>query len=336
MELINLTKFPADLYRGMIDDVRLFGSVFARVTYHIVDSVLAISPEQPWKVSAPPWNCEYCAMDSDEIFYKGGVDVFVFGSAKSTGDRESDRVDIRFAIGEDFVRYLTVFGERIWKKESNRLVAGSPHPFKSMPITLENAFGGKDQWDGLDITFQYNPWGKGFYLSEESAEGSPLPNIEDPNNLIKNWNDQPDPVGLMPCPSDTGIRLRKNVIFDEEKRIIKELKPGFFNSAFPDMIAPRVKPGDQVVVEGMHKDGPIYFVVPDTILLTRLQFGDEVVVNRMQIDQLGIEIDKKRVFISYRYPFRYKMIPLQYRSCELYLKVSSSKEIITIPATGEI
>src|SRR5262249_55095248 len=161
----------------------------------------------------------------------------------------------------------------------------------------------------------HNPGGKGYYIEEANAVDKPLPNIEDPNQRIQNWNDQPEPVGVGLTPQGFGPRLQRSVRFDPKTGQMLEIKPTFFNAAFPALIAPRVAAGDRVRVMGMRADGPIEFVLPPCSLRVQLRFGDQWIEREPAIDQVGIEADSQRVFLSYRYPFRYKMVPLQWRYC---------------------
>ena len=85
MELVNSTPYPAQIFRTVIDQERIAASVFARLTFDIAAGSLSLSHEQSWPVSAPPWDSPYGPMDSDEVFWKGGVDVFLFGHARSIG-----------------------------------------------------------------------------------------------------------------------------------------------------------------------------------------------------------------------------------------------------------
>ncbi len=48
-----------------------------------------------------------------------------------------------------------------------------------------------------------------------------------------------------------------------------------------------------------------------------MAFCEERAECPLRIDQLGIEADVRRVFITWRYPFRYVLLPLQKRSCVL-------------------
>src|SRR5690242_21791584 len=99
MDLDNATPVPAGLFRGIIDDRLLWASVLVRVTYRLEGGALRRDDQQTWKVSAPPWECPYGPMDSDEIFRKGGVDLMVFGSAWAPGERPAPRLEVTVEIG---------------------------------------------------------------------------------------------------------------------------------------------------------------------------------------------------------------------------------------------
>jgi hypothetical protein len=43
-----------------------------------------------------------------------------------------------------------------------------PKAFKEMPLSLFNAYGGKAEWDGLEMPYGTNAYGKGYYWSKES------------------------------------------------------------------------------------------------------------------------------------------------------------------------
>jgi len=316
MELVNNTPYPAEIFRTVIDEERIAASVFARLTFDITGDSLVLSREQIWPVSGPPWDSPYGPMDSDEVFWKGGVDLFLFGNARSPGNQPVSRMQVRIGIG-DWQYSLQVIGDRKWQRRSDALVPGEPVPFTEMPLTLENAFGGKDEWDGLSVSYPANDRGKGFLIDEEHAEGTALPNLENPDSPITAWNDQPDPVGVGPCPISCSLRMRNGLVFDDEGQLI-EIRPHFFNAAFPRMIVERVQPGDTVRVDGVHPQGRLMFRLPDIAPRVRLEFGDEVIDRTLAIDQIGIEADRGRVFVAYRYPFRYVIYPLQKRYCELF------------------
>jgi hypothetical protein len=320
MQLKNRTGLPALLFRTGIDDDRLAAALIARVTYEIVDDELIVADEQSWPLSPAPWETEYGPMDGDQVFYRGGVDLLVLGSVRAPDGVPVSQMNVVVQVGESFQRHLMIFGERRWVRLGRDLVPSVPAPFHEIPLTLENAYGGKDLWDELPVPFPANPEGKGFYLEEENAEGQVLPNIEDPMALIRSWNDRPEPVGMGAPGMGFGPRLQQAVRLDVETGMLEELKPLFFNAAFPGMVVPRVIPGERVRVTGVREDGILDFILPRSGLYMRLRLGNEVLERELQIDQIGIEADHGRAFITYRYPFRYTMVPLQKRECELVLR----------------
>jgi hypothetical protein len=82
---------------------------------------------------------------------------------------------------------LYVFGNRFWRKTVGLVgTISDPEPFGEMEISYENAFGGAE--------YKKNPLGKGFgsKVGTTGAKTHPLPNIEDPDELIGSPKDRPD------------------------------------------------------------------------------------------------------------------------------------------------
>jgi hypothetical protein len=317
MQLANLTRFPADLVRTSIGEVnnnRFAAAVVARVTYDLTPEGPKPATDQPWIVSRAPWKNEHGQMDGDEVFIRGGVDIFLFGQAWA-GRGQRSETEVVVEVGA-FRRRVLVLGNRVWVRQGKALVPSASAPFRSMPLTLAHAFGGKDKWDGLEVSYPDNPDGKGYVLEEKDAAGKALPNLEDPQRRITRWNDRPDPVGFGICPMTCGLRLRNGITLNEQKQL-DGIKPALFNSAFPDMIAKQVAPGDVVRVSNVLPTGSLDFRVPAVPFEVRISIDNNAITRPMVIDQLGIESERSRVFITYRYPFRYVMCPLQKRTCEL-------------------
>ena len=294
--------------------------MFARVTYDLRGTELKVSAEQAWPVSPGLWKTEYGPMDPDTVFYRGGVDLFVFGAAYADAGREVEQLEVKATVGAKFQHRIQVFGDRFWQKQGGKFKATAPKPFREMPLAFSHAYGGKDVWDELEIAYPDNPDGKGYVYEAETAEGKPLPNLEDPDRLIRDWSDRPDPVGTGACSMGFSPRLKNGVEVHSEPIApgIKKINPVLFNAAFPGMVVPEVQPGDPVAVSGVSPAGPVRFRLPARLpLQTRIKLGDKLIERPLHIDQIGIEPDKKRVFVAYRYHFRYTMVPLQKRLCEL-------------------
>ena len=318
MEFRNRTPYPAILCRSAFGDERFVASLVCRVTFDLHGGVATPSAKQPWIVRPGPWTSEYGHVDGDEFLRRGGVDVLVFGTAVVPGGRPVPRQEVTIAVGEEFRQRLVLFGDRTWERSGDGLVASSPAPFVEMPLSVTRAFGGQARWDGLDVPFPLNPEGKGYYIDEPSAAGGSLPNIEDPAHLVQSWADHPEPVCTTICPIHNPLRALHGIELDDRKAITR-IKPTYFNSAFPGMIAPQVAAGDWIVVDGVMESGRLEVQVPALQPVVTLTFGTTATEQPLAIDQVGLELNRARMFVSYRYPFRYWFVPKQHRSCELSL-----------------
>ncbi|EYF08061.1 DUF2169 family type VI secretion system accessory protein [Chondromyces apiculatus] len=329
MDLQNHTPFRAQLFRTAIDDDRIAASLVTKVTYDLRGTALEPSEEQPWLISAEPWESEYGVIDTDQLFYRGGVDLFLFGHARPER-RDTKSLTVAVRVGTEWKREVAVFGVRVWRKGVSGLHATSPLPIEAIPLTMAFAFGGKDRWDGLEVPYPLNPDGIGCYLWQDSAEGKPLPNLEETDQLISSWEDKPLPAGVAPCPPMSGIRLARLAGPALKAHAAGKADPmsegpalqfdaTFFNAAHPRMIVPSVAPGTRIALSGVTGGAPLLVDVPGTLPRARVRFDDEVDERPLAIDQIGIEADKKRVFISYRFPFRYVVVPEQMREAHLFL-----------------
>lgn len=316
MEFLNRTRFPGALYRGVIDQERLYAAAVSRVSYDVVDGSLRPAERQTWQVRPTPWNTAYGTMHGDNLFYRGGVDLFVFGAARAPRGRPAPRFAVEIALGDAFRHRIEVHGERRWERRGRRLVASAAAPVAEVPLTLDRAFGGSGSFDGIDVPSLANPGGTGFHLDEAGAEGEPLPQLEDPATPIRAWDDRPDPVGTGLCPPLFPPRVRDSLVFDGEGRM-RELKPTFFNAAFPGMVAPAAQPGERLTIDGVLADGPLAIALPAPPLRVRVTFGGQRDEILPRIDQIAIEPDQRRAFVAWRYPFRYRVTPGQQRRVEL-------------------
>jgi hypothetical protein len=316
MDFENWTPWPAKLFRSPLAGDRFAAALIARVTFDLTPGGPVPSGDQPWIVSQGPWRSPHGPADGDAVFRRAGVDLFLFGAARAPG-RPVTEMAVALSVGA-FRRTIRVTGDRAWVRRGRGLAPTRPVPFQTMPLSLARAFGGTCVWDGLAVPYPDNPEGRGFAVDERAAVGTRLPNLEDPARPVRAWDDRPEPVGLGFCPLTSGLRLRNGLAVSAAGRL-REIRPSLFNAAFPAMIAPPVAPGDPVRVEGVDPSGaPLAFAVPRVPLAARLRFGDEIAERRLQVDQLGIDADAQRIFVTYRYPFRYAMHRGQTRVCALH------------------
>ena len=320
MILVNPTIYPALLFRTVLDPERILASVVVRVTYTLGPQ-LTVADDQIWKVSPVPWESPAGPMEEDGPFVRGGVDLFVFGQVWAAGRaRRTMTVQVR---AEGFLREAVATGRRIWVRDGRgELVASEPEPFSSLPLTMAVAFGGTSEADGLSIPFPDNSLGKGFHVTADQALGQELPNLEEPDHRVQHWNDIPPVCGFGFCPRVNSARMQNGTVRDAEHSIL-DFRPQVFNQAFVPMIAPTLVPGDPVELSGFSPHGPVRFVVPAPPASVQLGFGERVVERALTVDQIGVEVDAVRVFITWRFPFRYVVREREERMCRLVEGVHS-------------
>jgi hypothetical protein len=315
MELQNRTRFPAMLLTTVIDRTRMSASVVVRVTYDLRDGELRLSESQPWMVSQEPWQSPLGPFEADQPYRKGGVDLLVAGEGRTPAREPQTELRVSVAVGS-FSFSALVFGARVWQRDQEGgLAPTAPEPFVALPLASRYAFGGQVEVDGLALPHADNPTGIGFYADEASALGQPLPRIEDPEDLIKTWSDRPDPVLFGICPLQNGQRLRAALeVVEGEPPAVKSR---LFNMAYPRAVAPQARAGDTVVLSGFSHDGAITFRIPPSDLTVQLTLGDMTVERALTIEEVGMNLPEEQVFIGYRYPFRYHVVPHQRRACVL-------------------
>lgn len=312
----NTTPFPAILLTTVLDETRMGGAMIARVTYDLRDGQLTPAADQPWIVSGDPWESPFGPFEADQPFRKGGVDVLIVGSACAPEAKPAKQVTVSVAVGA-FKFTAIAFGARTWREggPGRGLIATDPAPFVELPLVAEHAFGGEMTVDGLSSPHPDNPKGMGLYIDEAAARNQPLPYLEDASQLITAWSDRPDPVGFGVCPLTNGQRLRASV--DVVDGRLERVKSRLFNQAHPKLVAPKAEPGDEVVLTGFAPGGPITITLPATHLAVQLILGEKSVVRTLTIEEIGIDVAASRVFLGYRYPFRYHFVAHQRRVCRL-------------------
>ena len=316
MELINNTPYPALMFKTGLDDDKFAMSVAVRITYDIAeDGNAVVSQNQEWKLSRQLWQSEYGLLESDDVFRRGGVDILIFGSAKAPNAVPVRSMEVLVKHNNKTINKVIVFGDRFWTKSLLGMEISPPKPFTEMPVTLANAYGGQADWDGVKIAFGNNPEGKGYHYAKEDYVGKALPNVEDPNRLIRKYTDQPDPAGVACLPQLREIHMRNNVIFNKEGQIEK-LDPKFFNTAFPAMIVDKINEADTITITGMSAK-LFQLKVPTQKIFMNTTLGEKEIIKEMYIEQIGIITDKSQAFITYRCPINYTLIPLEIRNCTI-------------------
>jgi hypothetical protein len=148
--------------------------------------------------------------ENDFASFKVATDVVVIGKAFAPGGRPLPYLDITVEVAAHRKK-VRVTGDRHCLYRRNAPPDFSdPVPFTEMPIQYGRAYGGRDSRSNPEEPFYYprNHSGVGVVLknSKETVEGLPIPNIEDPGDLLTpdrvvfekpdRWSGQPLPDGL--------------------------------------------------------------------------------------------------------------------------------------------
>jgi len=173
---------------------------------------------------------------------KMASDVIVLGSAYAPQGQALGELDVNVSVGQ-VSKKIRVYGDRVWQQ--GRISA--PKPFKSMPMVYEKAFGGTYVVDHkTQASCMSNPLGCGFLGKRSISEmdGMPLPNLEDPEQLIRKHTDQPLPA----CMAFMGAswQPRSNYVgtYDEKWKtqrapyLPEDFDKRFFNMAHDDLVYP--------------------------------------------------------------------------------------------------
>lgn len=252
-------------------------------------------------------------LPSDQVPYRSGVNVFVHGQAYAPRGRPTEAMLVTMHLGS-FSHELLVVGDRTWERDG---VASPPKPFTTMPLVYERAYGGLARNRDAEVAFPDNPQGRGYVCDPEAAQGTALPNIEDPKTRIQSWRDQPTPRGWAPLPPQTGLHLRRSVQVLDLKDYTYRFTKHAFSCAHPDLVLDALEPGCTGVLSGVTPSGTFRFSVPRLSLKVDVELGSKTFALVPRLDTLALFPEDLRVVASFRTSFRYRMQAKQVRHARL-------------------
>lgn len=203
-----------------------------------------------------------CQYASDVVPFKPRADAMLTGIVHTPEGRAIPQCSASFSVVDgDGVRSgprsraaghlsLLVSGDRWWLDPAGGK-ASEPRPFSEMPLGYERAFGGPG--------FLANPAGKGAHLEGREAIERPLPNIEDPRDLVKRPQDRPAPAGFGPLSAHWAHRAGKwprigpGWVEDRWPHPPDDIDYAYFNAAQPALQIDGYLRGDEsIVCENLH------------------------------------------------------------------------------------
>jgi len=222
------------------------------LSYFSFDSSSLLSEPDLWKFAGAELGKDAML---DMCMPKPKGEVLVVGKCFAPEAKPVPGYEVGLQIGP-IDKTLYVFGDRFWKRKKGILkTISDPLPFTEMDVSYANAFGGPD--------YKKNPLGKG-HTSIKTDTGKnvyPLPNIEDPRDLIDSPKKKPDPAGFGPIDLTWPQRMEKVGTYDQ--KWLDNLFPGlaenidytYFNAAPPDQCLDGFFNGNESFeIRGMHPE----------------------------------------------------------------------------------
>ncbi len=225
--------------------------------------------------------------------FKPRVDVVVIGRAYAPPGGDAERLVARVRIG-DFVKAISVTGDRLWVREAGRWGSSHPRPFSQMLLAPERGLRSAENPIGLDP-------------AQIPIEGRlALPNFEAVAGSYSSI--------IGPIPANAPSRL--NLLTPVARQWLHALELGqrggpvpegfhfaFFNVAPSDQQVNEVAPGAAVVLENLHPSHPMFTSrLPLTVpRLTALDPGTGARIDlATRLDTVWLDGDREVATMTFR------------------------------------
>lgn len=319
-KFLNTTAFPFEMINLTPEGGAPAWTVIAKASYALlIDNGRLkplLKPLPPSGVDLRAADCAEAAIqyESDFMPLKPRADALCVGKACPPRGVAVTECLVGFGVGP-WIKTIRVVGNRRWLPSLGGLMhrMSDPEPFKSIPVSFENAFGGRDAGkpDGFRF-YAPNPIGKGYSAKGRGLDNLPLPNLEDPNDPIKSWRSRPRPMSFGPVGRTWPPRIKYAGTYD--KRWLKERSPqlpedfrdDFYNCAPEDQQIPGYLRGDEEVrVMNMHPEhSDLRFRLPGirvrALLNRKLGMRNQFEEITMNLDTLWVDMEALQFVLVWR------------------------------------
>ena len=252
-----------------------------------------------------------CRVEPEVAFTKLATDVVLVGHAHASR-RRAVSVDVELRVGR-IQQCLRVTGDRVWTRRFLGATPSQPEPFEAIPLVYERAYGGWDRSaeDPAHHGFHaWNPVGVGFRTKRARfEEGSPLPNIEDPDAMLTSYKGKSTAAGFGFVNPEWEARRRYAGTYDAAwSRDRMPLLPSdfdrrFFNAASPGLVADGFLRGDEaVLISGASPEGRLSFrlpaVVPPSCRIALRNDDDQT--HSTNLDTVLLDLDARKLVLTWR------------------------------------
>lgn len=324
LQIHNSTAFEADF--ALLPDKRGVDTIYPvlKATFDVVDQIRYAETQIPLYKS-DVYRGDPASSGIDKLgeyhLLKPGTDVIVQGDCRPHGGASKAICDVAVTVG-DVSKRLRVFGDRCWR--SGRI--SEPEPFECLPLIYDRAFGGNG--------YELNPLGLGYQgqRSEAEMENSSLPNIENPDELIRTPECAPVPVGVEAVPPYWPWRRHLAGTYDEVWQrqrapfLPTDFDDAFFFAASPGMsFQSHTGGGQRVRIDNMHPTRESWeFVLPHLQILCQLKWRGQLHEIPMVIETITILPNDSRFTYTLRgaFPVNQWALRLEYLDFSMKADVS--------------
>jgi hypothetical protein len=314
LQIVNLTPFQASLL--VLPNEQGVESAYAivKATFTIAPRVEPAKEQLPIVLADEFWGDPAASglkYASDVALVKPAADVVLVGSAHAPRGKPVPELDVTLRVG-NLSKTIRVFGDRTWKEGILSPQITAPEPFVSMPLTYERAFGGTDRSledKGIIEAEARNPVGVGFRgrKTDLPIGGTPLPNLEDPGQLITGPNGRPAPAGFGAICGHWEPRRSYAGTYDQawqESRcpyLPQDFDVRFFQVAPPGQVAPGYwQGGEPVELVNASPAGRLGFNLPRQGLHITYTIEGNDIERIPNLDTLTLEPDENRFTMVWR------------------------------------
>lgn len=276
--------------------------------------------------------------ESDFIPYKLATDVVINGKAYAPNGTPTTSCLVSLRVAGK-LRQINVTGNRVARYVKDGLPRFTdPESFVTMELRYEYTYGGIDVYSDKAVSYPYprNPLGRGFVVknTEQSVDKLPLPNIEDPADLItperlcieeyNQWENQPFPAGFgwfpktwLPRAKLAGILPADRALEQQLRQAYAKLVPAehrkiylnnnlpdmdfrFFNGASRGLAFPFLKGGEEIATANLSPKGIVYFYLPYDTPRLGLDIGFGIQEPEVVMHTVMIRMEENQVDLVWR------------------------------------
>lgn len=316
LQVENATRFVPGLFVFPDADGVDTAYVALKATFEVgqmgADGVRVADQQAPLVLAEEYWGepgASSLKRASDAHLCKPSTDIIVIGNAYAPRGRPVPVFEASVSVGK-VAKKLRIFGDRVWVRDGRTVAPSSPKAVEKVPLVYEKAFGGVHKVDESATLYEArNPMGVGFAgkRTPRALEGQPLPNIEDPKELLQKPGQQPRPAGVGFVAAHWQPRLGYAGTYDaawQKKRapyLPKDFNPRYFQAAHEDLVAPSyVRGGEPVELLNVSPLGAQRFLLPVVELDVEARLAGATHALAMNMETVVFEPDEGRFTMLWR------------------------------------